>query len=51
MMDLALSVLALLAGGLALELYSRAWATPKSRAEHRSLLGSEARTWVTNYLS
>jgi hypothetical protein len=41
MIDLALSVLALLAGGFALELYSAAWAMPGYQDYHASRLPSE----------
>jgi hypothetical protein len=42
MMDLALSVLALVAGGFALELYSAAWTSRSHHDEHGFHLGFEA---------
>ena len=41
-MDFALSVLALVAGGFALELYSAAWAPLGYQDEHGFHLGAEA---------
>jgi hypothetical protein len=41
-MDMALSVLALVAGGLVLELYSAAWSSLGSQGEHGFHLGSKA---------
>ena len=49
MMDFALSVLALLAGGFALELYSVAWTPPDYQGEHGSLLRPEAHPSATEF--
>ena len=51
MMDFALSVLALLAGGFALELYSAAWTPPDYQSEHGSLLRPEAHPGATDFRS
>ncbi len=51
MMDFALSVLALLAGGFALELYSAAWSPPGYQSEHGSHLGAEAQPCATDFRS
>ena len=51
MMDFALSVLALLAGGFALELYSAAWTPPDSQGQHGSHLGAEAQPCSRDCLS
>ena len=40
--DIALSIVALIAGGLALELYTAAWSFPGPQDEHGFHLGSEA---------
>ena len=42
MIDIALCILALIAGGLAIELYSAAWSSLGSQDEHGFHLGSEA---------
>jgi len=47
MMDFALNVLALLAGGYALQLYSATWAGPQR--EHGSLPGAETQPTVTDF--
>jgi hypothetical protein len=47
MMDFALNVLALLAGGYALQLYSAAWAGGQS--EPGSLRGAETQPKVTDF--
>jgi len=49
MMDFALNVLALLAGGYALQLYSAAWAGHQT--EHGSLRGAETQPQVTDFLN
>jgi len=51
MMDFALSILALLAGGFALELYSDASASPGHRADYGSHLGAEPRPGATDFRS
>jgi hypothetical protein len=51
MMDFALSVLALLAGGFALELYSAAWAPPGYQEEQGSHLGTEPQPSATDFQS
>ena len=50
-MDLALSVLALLAGGFALELYSVAWAPLGYQGEYGPHLSPEAHPSATNFRS
>jgi hypothetical protein len=51
MMDFALSVLALLAGGFALELYSAVWTPPDYQGEHGSHLGAKAQPCAKDGLS
>lgn len=51
MMDLALSVLALLAGGLAMELFSAAWTPLGYQDEHGSHIAAEAQPCATDCTS
>jgi hypothetical protein len=51
MMDFALSILALLAGGFALELYSAAWASTGYQGDHGSHLGAEPHPSATDFRS
>ena len=46
MIDLALSVLALVAGGFALELYSSTWASLGYRDKHGLAMGAEVYSHV-----